>query len=99
MSVQYFAVASQKLIWPGATAVLPTVTVAVSVTKAPDVTVVTAFPAEVTASAVAVAAGAAQAGGGAAHRIEQTTARTVASPGTQANLAENAWLNLPNDKF
>jgi hypothetical protein len=62
MSVQYFAIASQKLIWPGATGVLPAVTVAVSVTTLPDVTVVTAFPAEVTASAVAVVAGDAQAG-------------------------------------
>jgi hypothetical protein len=62
MSVQYFAVASQKLIWPGAAGVLPAVTVAVSVTTLPDVTVVTAFPAEVTASPVAVVAGDAQAG-------------------------------------
>jgi hypothetical protein len=53
MSMQYFAVASQKFIWPGATVV---VTVGISVTKAPVVTVVIAFPAEVTASAVAAGA-------------------------------------------
>jgi hypothetical protein len=61
MSVQYFAVASQKLIWPGATGELPAVTVAVSVTTLPDVTVVAEFPAEVTDNVVVVVAGDAQA--------------------------------------
>src|SRR3984893_3581591 len=62
MSVQEFAVASQKLICPGATGVLPVMTVAVSVTTVPDVTVAAAFPAEVTDSIVVVVAGAAHAG-------------------------------------
>jgi hypothetical protein len=62
MSVHDLAVASQKFIWPGATGVLLTVTVAVSVTTLPGVTVVTAFPADVTASVVVVIAGDAQAG-------------------------------------
>jgi hypothetical protein len=53
---------SQKLTWPGATGELPALTVAVSVTKAPDVTVVTGVPAEETDNVVVVAAGAAQAG-------------------------------------
>src|SRR3984893_19303988 len=62
VSVQDFAVASQKLIFPGATGVLPVMTVAVSVTTVPDVTVATAFPAEVTDNIVVVVAGAAHAG-------------------------------------
>jgi hypothetical protein len=62
MSVQYFAVASQKLTWPGATGELPALTVAVSVTTLPDVTVVTGFPAEVMDNFVVVVTGDAQAG-------------------------------------
>jgi hypothetical protein len=57
MSVQDFAVASQKLIWPGATGALPVMTVAVSVTTVPDDTVATAFPAEATDRVVVVVAG------------------------------------------
>ncbi len=54
--------ASQKLIWPGATGELPAVTVAVSVTTLPDVTVVTGFPAEAMDNVVVVVTGDAQAG-------------------------------------
>ena len=73
MSVQDFAVASQKLIWPGATGVLPVMTVAVSVTTVPDVTVATVFPAEVTDSVVVVVAGAANAGSSPTHWTNRTT--------------------------
>jgi hypothetical protein len=54
MSVQYFAVASQKLTCPVVTAVLPAFTVAVSVTTLPDVTVATVVPPDVTARVVVV---------------------------------------------
>ena len=54
MSVQYFAVASQKFTCPVVTAVDPAVTVAVSVTTVPEVTVVTGPDAEVTTSVVVV---------------------------------------------
>src|ERR1700733_14229163 len=62
MSVQNLAVASQKLTWPGATGVLPAITVAARVTTLPCATVATAFPPEVTDSVVIVGAGAAHAG-------------------------------------
>src|ERR1700747_394573 len=52
MSVQYAATASQKFIWPRFTAVVPASTVAVSVTRLPAFTEVTATPLEVTASEV-----------------------------------------------
>ena len=61
MSVQWVAVASQKFTCPGVTGLLPAVTVAVSVTTLPDVTVVTELPPEVTARVVVVVASAAQA--------------------------------------
>ena len=54
MSVQYVAVASQKFTCPAVNEVVPAVTVAVSVTTVPDVTVVTWLPAAVTASVIAV---------------------------------------------
>jgi hypothetical protein len=54
MSAQYFAVASQKLTCPVVTAVLPALTVAVSVTMLPDATVVTVFPPDVNARVVVV---------------------------------------------
>src|ERR1700686_400930 len=73
MSVQDFAVASQKLIWPDATGVLPAMTVAVNVTTVPDVTVATAFPAEVTDSVVVVVAGAAHAGSSPTHWTNRST--------------------------
>src|ERR1700688_2184453 len=73
MSVQDSAVASQNLIWPGATGVLPVMTVAVSVTTVPDVTVATAFPAEVTDSVVVVVAGAAHAGSSPTHWTNRST--------------------------
>ena len=73
MSVQDFAVASQNLIWPGATGVLPVMTVAVSATTVPDVTVATAFPAEVTDSVVVVVAGDAHAGSSPTHWTNMTT--------------------------
>ena len=56
------AVASQKLIWPGATGAPLAITVAVSVTTLPDATVVTAFPPDVTDNVVIVGAGAAHIG-------------------------------------
>jgi hypothetical protein len=55
MSVQYDADASQKLTWPGVTAVLPSLTVAVNVIALPEVTVVTVLPPDVTPSVVVVA--------------------------------------------
>jgi hypothetical protein len=55
MSVQYSAVASQKFTSPVVTGVVPAITVAVSVTTAPDATVVTALPLLFTASVVVVA--------------------------------------------
>ena len=61
MSVQDFAVASQKFTCPTVTAVPAAVTVAVSVTTLPDVTIVTALPPDVTAIVVVVAPGAAHA--------------------------------------
>src|ERR1700692_1269569 len=73
MAVQDFAVASQKLIWPGATGALPAMTVAVSVTTIPDATVVTVFPAEVTDSIVVVVAGAAHTGSSPTHWMNMTT--------------------------
>src|ERR1700731_48423 len=73
MSVQDFAAASQKVIWPGATGVLPVLTVAVGVPTVPDVTVATAFPAEVTDSVVVVVAGAAHAGSSPTHWTNMTT--------------------------
>jgi hypothetical protein len=54
MSVQYAALASQKFTWPCFTAVVPASTVAVSVTRLPAFTEVTATPFEVTASEVVV---------------------------------------------
>ena len=54
MSVQYAAVASQKFTWPCFTAVVPALTVAVSVTRLPALTEVTTTPPEVTASDVVV---------------------------------------------
>src|SRR5580700_7284275 len=54
MSVQYATMASQKFTWPCFTAVLPASTVAVSVTRLPAFTDVTATPPEVTASEVVV---------------------------------------------
>ena len=55
--VHAVAAALQKFTCPTATGVLPASTVAVRVTTLPDVTVVTALPPELTASAVVVAAG------------------------------------------
>lgn len=54
MSVQYAAVASQKFTWPCFTAVVPASTVAVSVTRLPAFTEVTATPFEVTVREVVV---------------------------------------------
>ena len=54
--MQYLAEASQKFTWPGVTAVVPALTVAVSTTTLPEVTVVTALSPEVTARAVVVVA-------------------------------------------
>src|SRR5208337_1919080 len=54
MSVQYAALASQKFTWPCFTSVDPASTVAVSVTRLPAFTEVTATPPEVTASEVVV---------------------------------------------
>src|ERR1035438_2580768 len=54
MSAQYAAMASQKFTWPCFTAVVPASTVAVSVTRLPAFTEVTATPLEVTASEVVV---------------------------------------------
>jgi hypothetical protein len=92
MSVQYFAVASQKLTRPGLTALPPDVTVAVSVTTVPDPTEVTGLPAALTESDVTVAAVVAveapEATGAA-----QTSDRTKASPtaALQAPAAEEKW--------
>jgi hypothetical protein len=61
MSVQYVAAASQNFTCPIVTGVIPAITDAVNVTTLPDATVVTVVPADVTASVVVVAAGAAQA--------------------------------------
>lgn len=73
--MQYFAVVSQKLTWPGVTAAVPSCTVAVSVTTLPEATVVTAPPPEVTARVVVVAAFAcAEATFHAPHRV-RTSAR------------------------
>lgn len=57
--MQEDAAASQKLIWPLVTGVVPASTAAVSVTAVPAVTDVAAAPAEVMARVVDVAAGAA----------------------------------------
>src|ERR1700760_580606 len=54
MSVQCAAAASQKFTWPGFTAVVPALTVAVSVTTLPAFTEVTATPLEVTEREVVV---------------------------------------------
>jgi hypothetical protein len=55
------------------TGLLPVMTVAVSVTTVPDVTVATAFPAEVTDSVVVVVAGAAHADSSPTHWTNMTT--------------------------
>jgi hypothetical protein len=57
MSVQADPGTSQKLTWPVVSAVLPTTTLAVSVTTLPDATVVAGVPPEVMASVVAVEGG------------------------------------------
>ena len=54
MSMQYAAVASQKFTCPVVNDVVPAVTVAVSVTTVPDVTVVTGPPAALIVSVIAV---------------------------------------------
>src|SRR5690348_14793564 len=54
MSVQWAAFASQKFTWPGFTAVVPALMVAVSVTTLPAFTEVTATPLEVIESEVVV---------------------------------------------
>jgi hypothetical protein len=59
--MQYFADASQKFTCPAVSAVLPAMTVAVSVTTLPAGTEVTGLPADVITSVVVVAAGAAHA--------------------------------------
>lgn len=58
MSEQYAAEASQKFTWPCFTAVVPALTVAVSLITAPALTEVTTTPPEVTASEVVVPANA-----------------------------------------
>ena len=54
--MQYFAEASQKFTCPRVTGIFPARTDAVRVTTLPEATVVTACPAEVTASVVMVVA-------------------------------------------
>ena len=60
MSVQYVAVASQKLTCPTEIAEAPAFAAAVGVTTVPETTVVTALPPEVIVSVVVVAAGVAE---------------------------------------
>ena len=54
MSVQYFAVASQKLTWPVVSAAVPVFTDAVRVTTLPEETVVTGPALDVTVRFVTV---------------------------------------------
>ena len=77
MSRQYAAVASQKFTCPVVNDVVPDVTVAVSVTTVPDVTVVTGLPAAVIASLIAVDALVCAAAGFHAPTAPQPTLRTT----------------------
>src|ERR1017187_8703679 len=82
MSSQEVAVASQKFTWPCVTGVLAASTLAVSVTKVPAGTVVTALPSAFTASLVVVAAG------------PGTGAAGIAAISTAPNSASNPTLIL-----
>jgi hypothetical protein len=79
MSSQYVAVASQKFTRPGVTGVEPATTVAVSVTTAPEATVVTALPPDVTPRVVVVGAELATACGALPSRAKHTAAEIVRS--------------------
>src|ERR1035438_4004415 len=82
MSVQNFAVALQKLIWPLVTGTVPARTVAVSVTTPPEATDVTALPFEVTVSVAVVAGDVAKASGALALTTVQRAMQSDSRKGT-----------------